>query len=91
LSLRDGRLIRITKYFIFRDEFFRNGGGLSGICRERSGLYFEFLPFFLALCGALQVGENYLTAMDALWLGLVDTVRADITASERREILAARP
>jgi hypothetical protein len=30
--------------------------------------------FFVALCHALQEGENELTAMDAYWLGLVDEV-----------------
>ena len=35
--------------------------------------------FFVALCHALYEGENELTAMDAVWLGLVDTIRADIS------------
>lgn len=30
--------------------------------------------FFVALCHALQEGENELTATDALWLGLIDEV-----------------
>jgi ATP-dependent protease ClpP protease subunit len=30
--------------------------------------------FFVALCHALQEGENDLTALDALWLGLIDEV-----------------
>src|SRR5580698_11665671 len=30
--------------------------------------------FFVALCHALQEGENELTAIDAYWLGLVDEV-----------------
>ncbi len=30
--------------------------------------------FFVALCHALQEGENELTARDAYWLGLVDEV-----------------
>ena len=30
--------------------------------------------FFVALCHALQEGENTLTAMDAYWLGLIDEV-----------------
>jgi hypothetical protein len=37
--------------------------------------FLQFRIFSLALCRALQEGENELTAMDALWLGLVDTVR----------------
>jgi hypothetical protein len=32
--------------------------------------------FFHALCRALQNGENHLTPLDALWLGLIDTVHA---------------
>ncbi len=32
------------------------------------------LSFFVALCHALQEGENELTAIDAYWLGLVDEV-----------------
>jgi ATP-dependent protease ClpP protease subunit len=33
--------------------------------------------FFVALCHALQEGENELTARDAYWLGLVDEVMGD--------------
>jgi hypothetical protein len=32
------------------------------------------ISFFVALCHALQEGENELTAIDAYWLGLVDEV-----------------
>jgi hypothetical protein len=32
------------------------------------------IAFFVALCHALQEGENELTAIDAYWLGLVDEV-----------------
>ncbi|MGB2679147.1 MAG: ATP-dependent Clp protease proteolytic subunit [Candidatus Acidiferrum sp.] len=39
-----------------------------------------FWSFFIALCHALQRSEHELTAMDAFWLGLIDTVRADLTA-----------
>jgi hypothetical protein len=31
--------------------------------------------FFLAICRALQEGENYITPVDAVSLGLIDTVR----------------
>lgn len=34
----------------------------------------EFWFFFIALCHALQVGENPLSATDALHLGLIDEV-----------------
>jgi hypothetical protein len=41
----------------------------------------EFLEpfwfFFLAICRALRDGENRLTPMDAVWLGLVDSIRED--------------
>jgi hypothetical protein len=30
--------------------------------------------FFVALCHALQEGENELTATDAFWLGLIDEI-----------------
>jgi hypothetical protein len=39
--------------------------------------FLQFRVFFLALCRALQEGENYITPMDALWFGLVDTVRME--------------
>jgi ATP-dependent protease ClpP protease subunit len=39
---------------------------------EADDLWFRL--FFLALCRALQEGENYVTPTDALWLGLIDTV-----------------
>jgi ATP-dependent protease ClpP protease subunit len=35
------------------------------------------LSFFIALCHALQEGENELNATDAFWLGLVDEVVGD--------------
>src|ERR1041384_231272 len=80
-GLGNGGLRRINSSFFFLDELFgnANGDGLSSICRPsphtREQDYFHFLPFFLAVAGALQEGENELTATDALWLGLVDTVR----------------
>jgi ATP-dependent protease ClpP protease subunit len=37
--------------------------------------YFQpFWSFFVALCHALQEGENELTAVDAFWLGLIDEI-----------------
>jgi ATP-dependent protease ClpP protease subunit len=43
--------------------------------------YFQpFWCFFVALSHALHQAENELTAMDAFWLGLIDTVRADLAA-----------
>jgi ATP-dependent protease ClpP protease subunit len=37
-------------------------------------LLYPLSTFFIALCHALQEGENELTATDAYWLGLVDEV-----------------
>jgi len=42
--------------------------------------FLQFRFFFHAICRALQGGENQLTPMDCLWLGLIDSVRADLTA-----------
>jgi ATP-dependent protease ClpP protease subunit len=36
--------------------------------------FLPFRTFFLALCRALQQGENRITAHDAFWLGLIDTL-----------------
>jgi hypothetical protein len=42
---------------------------------EKVRPYFQPLwSFFVALCHALQEGENELTALDAFWLGLIDEV-----------------
>jgi hypothetical protein len=38
--------------------------------------------FFVALCRVLQDGQNELTATDALWLGLIDTVRTFSTTRQ---------
>jgi hypothetical protein len=42
--------------------------------------------FFVALCHALQEGENELTARDAYWLGLIDEVLGEPDMSARRMI-----
>jgi hypothetical protein len=36
--------------------------------------FLPFSSFFVALCHALQQSENKLTAIDAFWLGLIDTL-----------------
>ena len=80
-SLSSGGLRRLTECYLFLQELLGNANGdeLSRLCRmspkncEQDD--FNFLPFFLAVGGALQEGENKLTATDAFWLGLVDTVR----------------
>jgi ATP-dependent protease ClpP protease subunit len=40
--------------------------------------FLQLRVFSLALCRALQEGENYITPLDSLFLGLVDTVRSDL-------------
>ena len=67
--------------FISQWNALPNGASLRQQSHEnRASDFFCFLPFFLAVRGVLQVGENELTAMDAFWLGLIDTVRADLGA-----------
>jgi len=44
---------------------------------SRGGQFWDW-GFIVALRCALREGENELTPTDALWLGLVDTIRADI-------------
>ena len=46
--------------------------------------------FFIALCHALQDGENELTGRDAYWLGLVDEVVGESLMS-LRTIMEFRP
>jgi hypothetical protein len=40
--------------------------------------------FFVALCNALQYGENELTAKDAVWLGLIDEILGEKNLPCRR-------
>ena len=47
--------------------------------------------FFVALCHALQEGENELTATDAFWLGLIDEVMGVKELSGFREIMEYEP
>jgi hypothetical protein len=47
--------------------------------------------FFVALCHALQEGENELTAKDAFWLGLVDEVQGDSDLPCMRVIAEYQP
>jgi ATP-dependent protease ClpP protease subunit len=81
-GLSNGGLRRINSCYFFLDELFghSNGDELSSLCRRRRTNNreqddFHFLPFFLAVGGALQERENELTPLDAFWLGLIDTVR----------------
>jgi hypothetical protein len=47
--------------------------------------------FFIALCHALQEGENELTAKDAYWLGLIDEVLGEQDMFMRRLIGEYKP
>jgi ATP-dependent protease ClpP protease subunit len=47
--------------------------------------------FFIALCHALQEGENELTAKDAYWLGLIDEVLGEQDMFARRLIAEYEP
>jgi hypothetical protein len=42
--------------------------------------------FFVALCHALQEGENDVTAKDAYWLGLVDEVLGEAELPSMRVV-----
>jgi ATP-dependent protease ClpP protease subunit len=77
--------IKSLNHFLFEYSLSANGGPIGKSCEERVRCFLSeaedvrayllpFWPFFIALCRELQVGENWLTAMDALWLGLVDSV-----------------
>jgi hypothetical protein len=47
--------------------------------------------FFVALCHALQEGENELTAVDAYWLGLVDEVIGESNLWTMRDLVEVKP
>ncbi|MFZ3343228.1 MAG: ATP-dependent Clp protease proteolytic subunit [Terriglobales bacterium] len=51
------------------------------LLNETKGQLHPLWYYFVSICRALQEGENYLSAEDAYWLGLVDEI---IGASERR-------
>ena len=82
----DGGMSRISDHFYFLNSYFdvkelrdwiagRSEPQTDGV----DAIYFlPFRTFFLALCRALQEGENSITPLDAVWLGLVDTVRDNV-------------
>ena len=83
----DAGVGRIADHFYFLNAYF-DSDRLLEWCSARAGSQIagenaenlDVLPlrlFSRALCRALQEGENYLTPSDALWLGLIDTVRED--------------
>jgi hypothetical protein len=81
----DAGLSRISDHFYFLNAYFDFGALRDWIAaREEpqpagtdaeADYFLQFRFFFLALCRALQEGENNITALDALWLGLIDTIR----------------
>jgi hypothetical protein len=51
-KLGESGLRRINDYFFFPNELLANGDELRCLFgREEDQFYFEFLPFFLAVCG----------------------------------------
>lgn len=88
--LSAGGLSRINGNFFFLREFVgdEHGAQIGDFCdapteqtRETMREYFlPFWPFLIAVYRALGQGENTLTATDALWLGLIDSVRDDFAA-----------
>jgi ATP-dependent protease ClpP protease subunit len=79
----DAGLGRISDHFYFLNSYF-DFGVLRDYVAGREPLpavtgeedySLPFRMFFLALCRALQQGENSITPADAVWLGLIDTVR----------------
>lgn len=79
--LSAGGLSRINQHFFFLRQFVteETGEKLADVAGDHAtaepDCFLQFLPFLLALYRALGKGENQLTPLDALWLGLVDTVR----------------
>lgn len=79
----DAGLGRISDHFHFLNSFF-DFGALCDHVAGRPGpqspeteaeALLQFRQFFLALYRALQEGENQITPVDAVWLGLIDSVR----------------
>jgi ATP-dependent protease ClpP protease subunit len=79
----DGGLGRISDHFYFLNAYFDVDKLCDWAARGKPQMtdsdveadyFLQFHLFFLALCRAVQEGENRITALDALWLGLIDTV-----------------
>ena len=79
----DGGLSEISDHFFFLNNYF----DVTRLCEwvrvraepmadedPEAAYFLQFRVFFLALCRALQEGENQITPMDAVWLGLIDTI-----------------
>jgi hypothetical protein len=86
----DGGLSRISEHFYFLNAYF----DVEKLCEwvaaraepqtadadVEAAYLLQFRVFFLAVCRALQEGENEITPTDAVWLGLIDTVRQEPAA-----------
>jgi ClpP protease-like protein len=80
----DGGLSRISDHFYFLNAYFDFGTLCTWVAARaelqtadtdvEAAYFLQFRVFFLALCRALQEGENNITAVDAVWLGLIDTL-----------------
>lgn len=78
----EGDLGRISEDFCFLNSYFDFDALCAWIAApaapQMAGADVEeehYMLFLRSLCRALQEGENYITPMDAVWLGLIDTVR----------------
>jgi hypothetical protein len=81
----DGGLGRICDHFYFLNAYFDVEKLCDWIAARAepqpadtgvdADYYLQFRLFGRAICRALQEGENQITPMDAVWLGLIDTVR----------------
>jgi ATP-dependent protease ClpP protease subunit len=89
----DGGLGRISDYFYFLNAYFDFGRLRDWVASRaeprtatdaEADYLLQFRLLLLALCRALQEGENNISAADAVWLGLIDTVRDDFPASRGR-------
>jgi hypothetical protein len=84
----DGGLGEISDNFFFLNAYFdfaRLREWVAGRAEPQTSdpdpeadYFLQFRVFFLALCRALQEGENHITAMDAVWFGLIDTLGRDV-------------
>jgi ATP-dependent protease ClpP protease subunit len=64
----------------------RDGKSIEEKAEKFQAFFLPLWSFFFALNIGLHGAENEITGMDAFWLGLIDTVRADRTASLPMEL-----
>jgi hypothetical protein len=95
-SLRSGGLARVVDHFIYLDAYFQGAHGVQfgKICHRWAPVFLSkdeqeekfrahFLPFwsfFMAICRAVEIGDNELSARDGFFLGLIDVLRPDLAA-----------